>query len=1062
MAVAIVLGIRTARRAPTPDTPDGSAALRPLLAAMAKDKTRPLDARWSGGFPYAPPPLDNRAAPRITPDVGIAAATLESRVQHQDTPSAQMLLATVSFAMRDVDRAAPLLEAVTSADPGNASALNNLAAAYLSRGRRQRNPEDLARALDAVERAYRIDPSSAEVRFNRALALEAVHLSAAAAAAWNEYLEVDRGSPWHQEARGRLTALTSAGRAGDSSVSAEAIARAITTDDRAALATYARRAPSLMRLSLRQTLDAWTGTCDTRRRCDDLAPLRQAAVAAGVLVEVTSDRLEPDWLAALVSASHATRRQIALAYRRLLEGRARYDAFEYEESDVRFAEVVRLLGARASIAAEALLERAAVRYQARDFAAARPMLEAVIARANRQGYGRLIGRAEVIGGNMDVNTGEFSSALGRYERSVNAFLAAGDPDGVVNAQVSAAATLTVLGQTRESWQRYDEALSALSRLRTPRVRRALLDSVGLTAAAAGLHDTARHFGEACAAAAEQDGVPGAAAEAHLRLAGIFWRLGDQPRAQRALARARAWNEKTGNVNAAYNEARLSALEGESLRANAPASAVTQLDRAIEYYEKAQRRSNLPEALLARGRAHREAGHVDRAAADFERGLREIDALTAGVSQTRLRTSYVDTLFDLVDALVQLEVDDRRRADVAFGVSEEWRGRTLWLKRDRDQRDRRGQRGQGQRDTTTLRPDDISRSLPPDAAVIYYYVLADRLLTWVMTPRGATFRTIGVGADALAVQVRRFNESIPAGTDGGDAAVQLYDWLLRPHDVELREAKTVFVAPDSRLSGIAFPALKDATTNAYAIEARAFAIVPSLRLFGGPRLSGHRDVSRPVHDTADPRETAATVKALVMGVTGATDVTGQPVPALPSVNREVRQIASIYSASTVVTDEAATRSAFVSALATHDVVHFAGHAIANHQEPAFSRLLVAGENGGPGAIFPDDIVCPASCRARLVVLASCESAGGRTSRSEGAVSLARSFLAAGVDTTVATLWPIADQSAGELFVQLHREIAARHSVEQALRTVQIRALRSGRVPVRDWAGLEVIAGRRVGR
>lgn len=93
--------------------------------------------------------------------------------------------------------------------------------------------------------------------------------------------------------------------------------------------------------------------------------------------------------------------------------------------------------------------------------------------------------------------------------------------------------------------------------------------------------------------------------------------------------------------------------------------------------------------------------------------------------------------------------------------------------------------------------------------------------------------------------------------------------------------------------------------------------------------------------------------------------------------------------------------------------------------------------------------------RLVVLSACSTAAGRLSASEGATSLARSFLAAGVPAVVASLWDVDDLAASRLLVKFHRRIRAGDDPVKALRTVQLSEL--GTAPPAEWAAFQLIGG-----
>jgi len=72
---------------------------------------------------------------------------------------------------------------------------------------------------------------------------------------------------------------------------------------------------------------------------------------------------------------------------------------------------------------------------------------------------------------------------------------------------------------------------------------------------------------------------------------------------------------------------------------------------------------------------------------------------------------------------------------------------------------------------------------------------------------------------------------------------------------------------------------------------------------------------------------------------------------------------------------------------------------------------------------------------MVVLSSCESAGGRLRNGEGVMSLSRSFLEAGAASVVHTLWPVEDAKSRDIMVGFYRELKKGNSKSRALSNVK---------------------------
>jgi tetratricopeptide (TPR) repeat protein len=193
-----------------------SAALKQSLALQAAlvaavGNERIVEPRLTGGFAYGtlrgPVRSGESFVAHVSPDVRIAAARIEKEELGRKTPQALRMLGLAYLVTGDVVRAVRVLEeAVNQPDP-DPKVLNDLAAAYLVRAARGNQPQDLAKALAAADRAVKADPRLLEAWFNRASALDRMSLGTEARDAWEEYLRLDGQSAWADEARSHLQRL---------------------------------------------------------------------------------------------------------------------------------------------------------------------------------------------------------------------------------------------------------------------------------------------------------------------------------------------------------------------------------------------------------------------------------------------------------------------------------------------------------------------------------------------------------------------------------------------------------------------------------------------------------------------------------------------------------------------------------------------------------------------------------------------------------------------------------------------------------------------------------------
>ncbi|HXH41696.1 MAG TPA: hypothetical protein VNN08_23935, partial [Thermoanaerobaculia bacterium] len=161
------------------------------LVEVAPRSERTVEARLSGGFPWAPYRGAMRADRPSTDTeqmklIGAAAKALD-RAKQDTSPDARRAAAEALVLIDRPEEGIARLTEETKHSPSEARAWSDLAAAQYAAalaGRTSLLPE----ALASVNRALQIDPHLGEALFNRALVLERLGMRGEARVAWQRYL----------------------------------------------------------------------------------------------------------------------------------------------------------------------------------------------------------------------------------------------------------------------------------------------------------------------------------------------------------------------------------------------------------------------------------------------------------------------------------------------------------------------------------------------------------------------------------------------------------------------------------------------------------------------------------------------------------------------------------------------------------------------------------------------------------------------------------------------------------------------------------------------------------
>ena len=139
-------------------------------------------------------------------------------------------------------------------------------------------------------------------------------------------------------------------------------------------------------------------------------------------------------------------------------------------------------------------------------------------------------------------------------------------------------------------------------------------------------------------------------------------------------------------------------------------------------------------------------------------------------------------------------------------------------------------------------------------------------------------------------------------------------------------------------------------------------------------------------------------------------------------------------------ENATKSNFLSKLNDFRVLHLATHAKSHEFEGDFS-FVVFQENDSVSKnnhLFVPELY-KLNLNSDLAVLSACETGLGEWRRGEGIIGLSRAFIAAGINSTVTSLWSVNDAQTAKLMVMFYDNLKEGMTKDRALRLAKLQYL-----------------------
>jgi len=966
-------------------------------------------------------------------DIAGTAAAARRWLQSDSTPRALhanglLALRSLEGNPRSIDRAVEALEHASRLAPNNAGFLSDLAAAYLALAERDQQLLPMLKALEAIERAMACDSTLSAALFNRALILERLYLLRDAERAWTRYTATERRAPRRAEGEARLRLVRARL---DTDARLEAFDSLAARDDSSArreLRARVERWPEGARDAAFGLFRRWGSAVQDGDSVGAAEALRRARAIAEMLGAMKADQTV--LLAVRTIETHLRDRRhlaaLARAHVEFADGLAKHFRAAQDDAVATLARAEPpLRDAGSPLAQWAVLYRGAAEIFRGHYAVADRLLYDV-QRTTGPGQPAVVGKALWLLGVSQLVRGSYDVANQRYRASRPFFEKAGEPENLGAISFLLAEGLKFSGQFSAG---QSEALLGLRLLspfrRSSHLNNHLTQVVAAYARADGLSHAALAVVNEALDVASTLNRPQAIAFAHVARAQDFIALGRLNAARAELDETLRWVDKIG-AGPGHDRTLADVLlvRGEIERAEDPEAAMRTLAQVASVYRGLKTNVFLAEALYQEALAAQAAGDEIGARARLQEAIDAIERQSASFASPETRAMLYETVERVFDATIRIELANKR-SDSAFAYLE--RGRVAaWAP------DARLALGTGHTPASLTR---IRELLPANAVFVEYALLPDTLAMWVVSSRGSRPYTVAVRRDSVAQLVDRFTHEMgdPA-VETESARARLFDLMVAPFANELGGVREIAVVADRDLARVPFAALWNRGTGRYVLEDYRVRTLPSAAFL----VAASRAAS------PDSRSSA-----LVIGNPKLDAASAAELPPLPGAFREAEQVARRYGRPQLLTGAEASRDRVLELLPKYGVFHFAGHAVANGDQPDQSYLALGSQRSGEdGTLRAGEIARLRLSNLQIVVLSACSTLNPRRSRMGAIAGLAYSFLRAGAPATVSTLWDVDDEVTTELLVSFHNRFAGGMPAAEALRLAQQDALHSQRPELRS--------------
>jgi CHAT domain-containing protein/tetratricopeptide (TPR) repeat protein len=1008
--------------------------MRHLAAVAERMPTRPVEARLSA-FGYRPAPATRRSERQEWSAAGLAlqaeAAKLLEATGGTSRSADGHARGVAALIVGDPRLALEQLRAAARERPHEARIWSDLSAAEYVQATTTEDvdAEMLVRAIADAGHALEIDPRNAVALFNRALAVDALHLIPPASHAWGDYLRVDAGSEWAAEARERLSHLDRRTRIEQwrSEVLPE-LERAVARRDERTIHRIVESNRQQARTwsevqFFAEWAEAWASHSTTRAN----ERLDVARMVGNSLAQINGETLLRDAVQAIDRATPAERMRLAKAQRTYVEARRLHHAGSTDEATPLFEEAMRgFAQAHSPMAYVAEYYVSICRHVTGANDASLAIINRILATAPQ--YRALCAQLQWQRGTDFGRAGALIESLEALRTSLRLFEELGEQENANLMRHNIAATEAALGHHGAAWAMRLEIFRGLSAAGDRAALQSAVEAAARTEALAQRWETATAL---LTLALDPD----LRANHSLYVSTLLWRalaahrLGRDAAAARDLGAARIAAEemKTGALREeAINNLRF--VDAVLVRRRDPQRASALLSDYLAHSIGSQDFFLVPEALLERARARRILEDREGAIADLTELLLHLEKRRHG--QHGFEEAFFATADSATRELIDL-MDGRGDIGGAFAAAERARARSI------------ADRLQGVIRSSAITSDSIRPLLGPGAMIVEYVVLDDRVLIFTLDGSGLRIDRASIAAEVVAAEAESFVRLVRASHDPPAllSAGRLYEWLVAPFSDRIEPGSTLVIIADPLLAGVPFAALRNPITGQFLIERAPIVSAPSAATYAAIPVT--------------PRRHAPGGRSLIVG-NPAIDRNRFPfLPALPDAESEAMAIAQETDDATVLLGRAATKQRVLAALPSSTVIHIASHVVAVETDPPKSFLVLAPSATDSGALYLHELANTPLVLEPLVVLAGCRTSAPAEGYDVGNFSLA--FLAAGSRNVVGTLWDVDDAVAGFFSTAFHRRIRSGGRPADAVRNIQIQMLRSTSPtlsPLRAWSAFQI--------
>ncbi len=285
----------------------------------------------------------------------------------------------------------------------------------------------------------------------------------------------------------------------------------------------------------------------------------------------------------------------------------------------------------------------------------------------------------------------------------------------------------------------------------------------------------------------------------------------------------------------------------------------------------------------------------------------------------------------------------------------------------------------------------------------------------------------------------------------ESALKLYQVLLAPF-LDHQVYKSLTIVPDGDLTTIPFDSF---VTSMIGTKNQAVSYEKLTYLIKEYEITYEFSLSIAAYEQEQKVDQVAKedIQVTAFGIKNFDHLPGnKSLPPLGGAEREVRYVQDKFPRAQIFLNAEATESQFKQQAPQADLLHIATHGLADMKNPFASSFIFYPDDQEDG-IFNLYELYDMPLKAKILLLSSCESGVGKHYAGEGNFSLARSFVYAGTQSVVMSLWQVNDIITEAMIRGVYDLLAREKTISTALRETKLSLInQKAYAHPQCWAGM----------